>query len=57
MALNLMGAHLPLPRTHSLGLGCSSTSVCLRIRSVQFLVLSARARRFSKCASSSVFSA
>lgn len=37
-----------LPRTHSLGLGCSSTSVCLRIRSVQFLVLSARARRFSK---------
>lgn len=34
--------------THSLGLGCSSTSVCLRIRSVQFLVLSARARRFSK---------
>lgn len=37
-----------LPRTHSLGLGCSRTSVCLRIRSVQFLVLSARARRFSK---------
>ena len=30
---------------HSLGLGCSSTSVCLKIFSVQFLVLSARARR------------
>lgn len=42
---------------HSLGLGCSSTSVCLKIFSVQFLVLSARARRLSKWASSSVFSA
>lgn len=49
--------HLGPPNTHSLGLGCSSTSVCRRIFSVQFLVLSARARRFSKCASSSVFSA
>lgn len=40
-----------------LGLGWSSTSVCLKIFSVQFLVQSARAIRFSKWASSSVFSA
>lgn len=46
-----------LAHVHLLGLGCSSTSVCLKIFSVQFLVLSARARRLSKWASSSVFSA
>lgn len=40
-----------------LGLGCRSTSVCLKIFSVQFLVPSARVMRFSKWASSSVFSA
>lgn len=40
-----------------LGLGCSSTSVCLKIFSVQFLVPSARVIRFSKWGSSSVFSA
>lgn len=40
-----------------LGLGCRSTSVCLKIFSVQFLVPSARVIRFSKWGSSSVFSA
>lgn len=46
--------------THSpdlLGLGCNTLSVCFRIFSVHTLVLSALWRRFSKWASSSVFSA
>lgn len=40
-----------------LGLGCNTLSVCFRIFSVHALVLSALWRRFSKWASSSVFSA
>ena len=40
-----------------LGLGCSKTSVCFMILSVQNLVVSALSRRFSKWASNSVFSA
>lgn len=40
-----------------LGFGCSNTSVCFKIFSVQCLVHSALVRRFSKCASNSVFSA
>lgn len=40
-----------------LGFGCSKTSVCLKIFSVQFLVQSPLAIRFSRWASSSVFSA
>lgn len=40
-----------------LGFGCSKTSVCFMILSVQSLVFSARTKRFSKWASNSVFSA
>lgn len=40
-----------------LGFGCSSTSVCLKIFSVQFLVQSPLAIRFSRWVSNSVFSA
>lgn len=40
-----------------LGFGCSRTSVWRKIFSVQFFVESALARRFSKWASNSVFSA
>ena len=44
-------------KQHLLGFGCKTASVCFRIFSVHCLVMSARLAKFSKWASSSVFSA
>lgn len=56
MKVSMITNHLITERI-LLGFGCSNTSVCFKIFSVQCFVHSALVRRFSKCASNSVFSA